>query len=1364
MEVNKGLQLDGTYLDKELGKFNHAKNIVLSKGKNGSENEPGFNLSEVIDGDIIGVCEAPETTVIFSKDGNFSEIGIFDGTTYTIKLKTQYLEFNINNPIRSQYTYNYKNELIVAWCDGIEDNSNEIRILNLDNIPFDLDGNLELISASNIKHTYLFPETSNIKIDLASVNDGAGLLDTGVYYFSVANKTKDGTITEFSQISNPVSVIVDNMSDPYNFTEGSKSGIRTNKSITLNLSGLSEIYSELVIGVIYKESGSLSAKITRTIEYSGTSKSVTIFNLNSLYDYDLNEILSNKSVYPKCEDISSNHKRLIIGNLTGLPDINEVGQEIANNVKVKWANPKILNYSENVNDETYKDPQYVFYNKHFRYGEVYALYLGLRSTKGGYIGIWHIPGRQAKAGEIDTLSDHSLDNLNPGNIKRFQVEDTSSGDTGGADAFDLGYWENEGEYYRSTFPDFAGQPVRHHKMPNLNRMLAVSNPGSGSVGSAILDPQSQPTSIAFLKFQTSNTNLLYKATISNGGFTAIGEIETVIGTDIQNIKYIATEEHIFNINLNANIGLLKGYNEETSEWKPNLYFYIKINKYNSDDSLNETVYQEVFSHETQSDEDKQTPKEFNIDEEIKDVVLLEGQYLQVEGFSDLGYDGYEEGDPADDDSYVEVSDLGVSYSENIPDITEGHILLGLNLSNINIPVGIRDFVDGWELFYAKRNVHNSLVIAQSPLIPEDWDSNSDLIANTPLRFHAFDLMLTKMNVDMANYFSIEAKLFTTVLGDSVWRYTDIMANNLTESKLIPLVNGEDSKKYIPVDNEAANNYGGEGHVRFYIGEDVSADSYQIFLANLCSYKTSLYTNYVSQHLVSTGYIGNNTTTSKVVMGGDAFFNRYSFRLTKSDIENPDSSTYRLLYVLTESANNIDLRMEGDLDEHIFYPKSSAEDVVSMAFDFDNFINTATGIGYNYDFTSINDIRNHLVNSPRDQFVDTFPNRFAISLPYRSESTEMSWRKFRLNDYRDMDGSRGAIKALNSLGRIMYIQQEFSLFTAYPKEVLSTLTQDAHLREEDILDREPEEVVTSKNGYIGCKSKFSTLICLYGYIVIDASKRAIFFIQEQPLEISNIDAQEWFYNNMLPLDTYNPFISTGSFISFDEHNKRFILTYKGTEKEFSMSFSIETLIWYCFHDYVPDYSFVNNLTCYYIKNYANNNNRIFQSNRRDSYGIYLYDGDKEDAQRHPLFVDIIINPELEMSKLIQNIFWHTVVKENNRVIYNDTFNKIMVYNETQCTGLLDVNIAQMWYDTEYGVYINDIWYFNEINDNVVDDQSAILDEELNPIEENVSKNLKNWFEISKFICKFVVVRLLYNNTHGRYFLIRSIDATMIKDNR
>ena len=1731
MDVNRGLELDGTYLDNSIGSFKDAKNIVLSKGGAGSESEPGFDYSAHVDGSIIGILEIPDRTVLFSVltigGIDYSEIGIFKDDVYTVVLRTQYLNFNSSNPIRGQYTFNYLGELIIAWCDGTETTSNEAKILNLDNLPFSINGSYELITPSQIIHVNLFAETYNIAVDLHSVNDGGGSLKSGVYYVAVANKTKDGTITEFSNPSNPIVIIEDGLSNAYNDTKGCKSGIRTNKSFIVTLSNLSTNYTKLVVAVIYKENQNLFCRITDQIEYSSTTKSISISNYDALFDYDINDVLINNAVYPKFEDLSSNRNRLLISNLRGLEglnEVNEVGQEIANDIQVKWtvATDELDSISE-VNNETFKNPKYIFYNKAFRHDEIYALYLGARSKKGGLIGCWHIPGRLVSPGDNDTMIGHDLNSLNPGSIKRFQVEDTS-----GLDGT-MGYWENQNEKYHSSFPDFGGQNVRHHKMPSLNKVLESQDP------SYFNDPTPTPITFNYGATQAVYTDgsktasgfgvkyvefELFKP-LRNGQFSDI----MIFSANRRNAKYTAINDHVFKININAAIrikslttddtrfeiriaryteagvrinsvdlcnfqlientdnggsyvnhsltdesidvylekgqyivfhisarvygtseevvidslicdfspipkSLTNAYLNPSDAIHPNLNYInfttvntipngviadheiggvvqekvkytattaqaikIKVDslirlkhvsgdatkfslffrQYNSsgvdispgsmgnifpfnfyidfknDDGtgiysehkidyrgitayMNPGDYIVIFGTATKYSEsgdihvvsfncnivdetnkklhDKNYKYSDNLDFEVtpgsgvetnlrRHVLeytnpipspLVTGTFSSfIAKDRNLGHQDYVSADnikytagnnqtlflnidfvvslyrPSGGHStmmflninkydsfgtfitnihrnYIEETRYDVNHvhqsneyldgitllssefitiecafiMENVGGTTNIHkfdvhfsptpfeqandyigeykeiqevvvtepsynaymsaelikknIILGLEISNVNIPAGLNDTIDGWEIFYAKRDITNSTIVAQSALIPDEWYNDQGIMENTPLRFHAFDLMLTKMNIAVCDYISVEGIINRRSSEDGgLYDFTNIMNNELDNRILIPLHTGDYAKSYLPVDNASVDNETREGALILYINSNSlnHVTSNKIALCNLCNYQTDVYLGFENQKLASTGLIKKNTDTSGDAFGGDTFFNRYAFRLTKDVVDESSgvrTKYHRVLYLFTESSNNAELRMTGDLEEHIFYPYKSISELQDIYVEFDNFINTESGIGYNYDFTSLNDLLNPYINKITDTFTTKFPHRVAFSLPQRSESLQFGWRVFKPNSYIDVDSEKGDIIGIYSFGAMLYIQLRYTLLLAFPKEVISGLNQSAYLKPEDIFDREPQEMVTSKNGYIGSESKFAGAVTTHGYTVVDSKKRSVFFIGEKPMEISAIKAKNWFYDNMLPLSTYNPFIGTGVFISFDDFHKRFILIYKGVSSAFTLSFSISNLYWYSFHQYSPDFWFRLNNDTYYIKNYGSTNNRIFKSNIKAHTGVYLYDGLFANETPVPSSLDILINPEQEVSKLIQNIYWQSVVKEGNRVVYDDTVNTVMVYNENQCTGLLDVNVARMWYDTEHGMYINDTWYFNEVDDAVVDDTLPILDSDLNPISNNVSKNLKDWFDISKFICKFVVIRLIYNNTNNRYMLLRSVGATMLKDNR
>jgi hypothetical protein len=1446
MDINKGLHLDGTYLDNPTGVFKHAKNLVLSEGKQGVENEGGFDYKDYVKYSIIGICETPNKAVLFSTDNIISEIGIFEDNVYTPVIRSFHLNFHTDRPITAKATFNYLGHIVVAWCEDTTMDANELRVLNLSELPFEVypvgDPNeYELVNISEIEHINLFPNLTNIKVNLDTVTDGGGSLKSGVYYIAPAYKTKDGIITEFSSVSNPITIIESSISSTFNNVKGVPSGIRTNKSIILNLSNLSPLYDEFVIAVIYKQNQSLFCKITDPVEYIDTTVFFNLSDFDSLFDYDIERVLTNNAVYPKCEHLTATGDKLLISNLIGLPNINEEGQKIANQVQVKWTTVP-FNYKDNVAIDTAKDPNYIFYNKHFRYSEVYALYLGLKSTKGGYLGVWHIPGRESRVGEtsdigstpgtpaplftlkeninglhietnyvfesigdiiIDTtlvgveipgshllfnlvedihgsrfiranypiVTKYNIDQGISGNVvdpaqistlfrlityngveyielnynffyshtlvvfstrvgtvvgdyysdahqnifvdpvQSYQMDDTS--DIDGT----LAYWENRQEFYPNDFPDFANQRVRHHKMPGLNKVLNDINIKTATCTIPRL------TDYSGLVFGVDLTNSA--TNLENG---VIGNY-VHSGATYEKCKYTATSAHTVTYKNSFRINLIDSFVQR------------EIVVYNSAGTILNVLLSETST--------TFLTKEYS-SESVYTVNLSAGDYIGAATIiRNQGkiYNVYE------DFTY----NIFITETNDVE--TDIDLALGLNITNVNIPIELKDIVDGWELFYAKRDINNSTILGQSALIRGEWYDSQLLISpGDIIKFHAFDLMFNKVNVNTASYLRTVAIIPPKSTHEEVFDYTNINLNTLDISNIINLVDGLYSKNYIPVDTITSdiNNEHQEGYLRLYSELGMSIPANCIRLANLCSYKRNLYLGYNNQQLVSTGLIRGANNTIGTTLGGDTFWNRYAFRITSENKR-------RIIYILCESSNNADLRMDGALPEHKFYPYNPASSVLGVSTEYDNFINTDTGLGYNSDFTSVNDILKPMVSNVKHRFTDMFPNRIAISLPQRSESLNLSWREFRPNNYYDMPVGRGHIIGIYAYGRTLYIQQRYSLFLSFPKEVLATLDSNAYLREEDIFDRKPEEMVTSNNGYIGSENKFAGNICLFGYVVADVKKRAIYHVTDAPNEISSIHSQRWFNNNLLPLSVYNPFIGTGIFINYDDYHKRFILTYKGV-KSFSISFDIRNLTWYSFHDYIPDYSFSTATSNYYIKNYGLNNNRIFETNNSLKRGIYLFNGFEADAVRYPFVVDVLVNPQQDMSKLVQNIYWQTVVKEEDRIVYEDTIDQIMCYNETQCTGLRNVNKAQMWYDSEYGLYANDTWYFNDISDNVVNDRLPILDTNIMPISTNVAKNLKNWFDISQFICKFVVVRLVYNNAHSRYLLVRSANATMIKDNR
>lgn len=150
----------------------------------------------------------------------------------------------------------------------------------------------------------------------------------------------------------------------------------------------------------------------------------------------------------------------------------------------------------------YRSPKYSFKKKSYRRGEVYAFYISFVLKDGTETYAYHIPGRTALPMDLDNtiFESDELGSKSPEEMKNatgfrpeeflnqakaakiFQAVDTST-KVNGADTLNMGFWENENEYYPTT-SDFlqgivsaegdveltsstlSGERVRHHKFPS----------------------------------------------------------------------------------------------------------------------------------------------------------------------------------------------------------------------------------------------------------------------------------------------------------------------------------------------------------------------------------------------------------------------------------------------------------------------------------------------------------------------------------------------------------------------------------------------------------------------------------------------------------------------------------------------------------------------------------------------------------------------------------------------------------------------------------------------------------------------------------------------------------------------------------
>ena len=234
------------------------------------------------------------------------------------------------------------------------------------------------------------------------------------------------------------------------------------------------------------------------ITYTGKETSSTLL---------LEDITVGNDTYQTAKTITYFDSKLFLGNVTSNPDFNY--QPYAMNIKAHWERDYV---DINSVKGSYKNELLVFNKRGFRPDEVYAFYISFLYNDGTWSGAYHIPGRDKMLVTV-ALKDQNNKYLNPISIdetiplKDIVLGDVSQGvitagdrtkyerifnhdiginpdtryfqtrETARVDGR-LGFWQNENEKYPldpETWGETnAGQPVRHHKMPNYATLNGVN--------------------------------------------------------------------------------------------------------------------------------------------------------------------------------------------------------------------------------------------------------------------------------------------------------------------------------------------------------------------------------------------------------------------------------------------------------------------------------------------------------------------------------------------------------------------------------------------------------------------------------------------------------------------------------------------------------------------------------------------------------------------------------------------------------------------------------------------------------------------------------------------------------------------------
>lgn len=467
--------------------------------------------------------------------------------------------------------------------------------------------------------------------------------------------------------------------------------------------------------------------------------------------------------------------------------------------------------------------------------------------------------------------------------------------------------------------------------------------------------------------------------------------------------------------------------------------------------------------------------------------------------------------------------------------------------------------------------------------------------------------------------------------------------------------------------------------------------------------------------------------------------------------------------------------------------SSAEDIELL---------NSVPYGYDTDFSTnnsgVNDIAAFESFDINNNYIDYFEDLIIRSAIAPEEGDVInSLRTFFVNNYYYVGGNRGDIVALRSNDVYLFIQLRFNLLYAEVKDVITTQDTDAFLENRDIFDRPPTSITLAPNGYIGSEHKFSCKMTKEGYLVIDHKQGIIAICTPQVKIISSIGLRNDLYDDLefidlkyfeelkgklVPID--DPYKFIGFSVGYDrEFNRVFISKlfpeinlinsneelniiksdfYKellnnnspnlniplklNNKDSFCLSYSLDTDFWLNNHDLISN-SYIE-----FRKNLYALRNVPYQSQGYDTGVIHQVNRGQKGmyfGRRFESYIDLIFNSNPNITKTYDliEIISEVVTSEigSNK---HKTIDSIIVFNDNQCSDeiILDVENFDKVRNAEGS------WKVNNFRDIIIDSNFPILKEGGEINKDNLN-NTKEWFDMSYFISKFIVVRLIWKNTNN-----------------
>lgn len=492
----QGLNLDSSTNQIKQGQLSYALNAIMENFDQNSvsvQNEPGNELCiEFPEGyQLIGKHSIIEQNkhiffLVNPTEGK-SEIGYMENNDciYRTLVNADCLNFSIDHPIHKVVHKITNCATEIYWPDGF----NERRFLDITDLTkirkikpgTDVCDN-QTINEIDCNKFNIQPD---FEIPLLEVTDdmSGGNLTAGTIQFAIQYSDVNGNgYTSFMSITNPLPI-----ADPQIIS--SNFNYPVDKSVILNIRNLdiSGYFEHFNLAVIKTVNNIPSVELVGTYFIDNSTKEIIYTGQNQTQiKLTIQDIFEKYPQYNIADDVTVVQDVLVWKGLTSAERINY--QQIANKVTLQWETYRIPNtedYSNELNAANLRG---------YLRDEIYPFELVWLLTGGVETDGFHIPGRAKNATEFtapDVLAtdpDYILDEgssapywqiYNTAKVLGTDAGYTNSSDYKGPYQYgDFAYWESSETYPCNTnvWGELAGQPIRHHKFPDVLVSPIFENP------------------------------------------------------------------------------------------------------------------------------------------------------------------------------------------------------------------------------------------------------------------------------------------------------------------------------------------------------------------------------------------------------------------------------------------------------------------------------------------------------------------------------------------------------------------------------------------------------------------------------------------------------------------------------------------------------------------------------------------------------------------------------------------------------------------------------------------------------------------------------------------------------------------------